>query len=590
MQKLHNHYANQLKKHEQKLVEVKKKIRLIRIFRSLIFFGFITSIYFTYQIPNIPFFIGGIGVLIFGFLVSKHQNLKDKKNHVELKIAFNKTEISILEGNFVDRPDGKEFINSMHHYSNDIDLFGKSSFFQYVNRTATKKGKELLASLLTANTINFIEDYQKAIQELSKKYNWRENFTMLAQLASPKKKQISNISLWIENYTSQLPSFLIILPKVFSIVSIFIFGLIIFDIASFSLITTWFFIGLGISVFYLKKTQSLYTSASSAKAIFKQNYLLLEQIETENFTSKVLKEKQSKIQIKEKKASSIFKEFSDVLNAFDQRNNLIIAVFGNGLFLWDIRNASKTEAWIAKYKNVVNEWFEVVAFFDAYNSFGNFAFNHPNYIFPTIENKNQTIKATSLGHPLLKPVNRVDNDFMLDSEHFFIITGANMAGKSTFLRTLSLSVVMANCGLPVCAKAFKYSPIKLVTSMRTSDSLTDDESYFYSELKRLKFIVDEIKEDTYFIILDEILKGTNSKDKAIGSKQFIEKLTRSKSTGIIATHDVSLCELAEEYKQIQNYYFDAEIVNNELFFDYKMKEGICKNMNASFLLKKMEIV
>ena len=129
MQKLHNHYANQLKKHEQKLVEVKKKIRLIRIFRSLIFFGFITSIYFTYQIPNIPFFIGGIGVLIFGFLVSKHQNLKEKKNHVELKIAFNKTEISILEGNFVDRPDGKEFINSMHHYSNDIDLFGKSSFF-----------------------------------------------------------------------------------------------------------------------------------------------------------------------------------------------------------------------------------------------------------------------------------------------------------------------------------------------------------------------------------------------------------------------------------------------------------------------------
>ncbi|WP_440879545.1 MutS-related protein [Tenacibaculum sp. C7A-26P2] len=563
---------------------------MIRIFRSLIFFGFIISIYFTYQIPNIPFFIGGIGVLIFGFLVSKHQNLKDKKNHVELKIAFNKTEISILEGNFVDRPDGKEFINSMHHYSNDIDLFGKSSFFQYVNRTATKKGKELLASLLTANTINFIEDYQKAIQELSKKYNWRENFTMLAQLASPKKKQISNISLWIENYTSQLPSFLIILPKVFSIVSILVFGLIVFNIASFSLITTWFFIGLGISMFYLKKTQSLYTSASSAKAIFKQYYLLLEQIETENFTSKVLKEKQSKIQIKEKKASSIFKEFSDVLNAFDQRNNLIIAVFGNGLFLWDIRNASKTEAWIAKYKNVVNEWFEVVAFFDAYNSFGNFVFNHPNYIFPAIENKNQTIEATSLGHPLLKPVNRVDNDFMLDSEHFFIITGANMAGKSTFLRTLSLSVVMANCGLPVCAKAFKYSPIKLVTSMRTSDSLTDDESYFYSELKRLKFIVDEIKEDTYFIILDEILKGTNSKDKAIGSKQFIEKLTRSKSTGIIATHDVSLCELAEEYKQIQNYYFDAEIVNNELFFDYKMKEGICKNMNASFLLKKMEIV
>ena len=130
--------------------------------------------------------------------------------------------------------------------------------------------------------------------------------------------------------------------------------------------------------------------------------------------------------------------------------------------------------------------------------------------------------------------------------------------------------------------------------MRTSDSLTDDESYFYSELKRLKFIVDEINpnnsEEKYFIILDEILKGTNSKDKAIGSKKFVEKLTKSKSTGIIATHDISLCELENEFSEIKNYYFDAEIINDELYFDYMLKNGVCKNMNASFLLKKMEIV
>lgn len=126
--------------------------------------------------------------------------------------------------------------------------------------------------------------------------------------------------------------------------------------------------------------------------------------------------------------------------------------------------------------------------------------------------------------------------------------------------------------------------------MRTTDSLSDDESYFFSELKRLKFIVDEIKNDKYFIILDEILKGTNSTDKAIGSKKFIEKLVGSRSTGIIATHDLSLCEVAEELPQVKNYYFDAEIVNNELNFDYQFKKGICQNMNASFLLKKMEIV
>ncbi|MFT5214567.1 MAG: DNA mismatch repair ATPase MutS, partial [Patiriisocius sp.] len=196
----------------------------------------------------------------------------------------------------------------------------------------------------------------------------------------------------------------------------------------------------------------------------------------------------------------------------------------------------------------------------------------------------------ALGHPLLKNENRIDNNFTINKEEFFIVTGANMAGKSTFLRTISLSIVMANCGLPVCATSFKYAPIKLITSMRTTDSLTEDESYFYSELKRLKFIVEEIKDTDYFIILDEILKGTNSKDKAIGSKKFVEKLSNSKSTGIIATHDVSLCALENEFAAVKNYYFDAEIIDNELHFDYTLKNGVCKNMNASFLLEKMEIV
>ncbi|MGK0235486.1 MAG: DNA mismatch repair ATPase MutS, partial [Psychroserpens sp.] len=160
----------------------------------------------------------------------------------------------------------------------------------------------------------------------------------------------------------------------------------------------------------------------------------------------------------------------------------------------------------------------------------------------------------------------------------------------TFLRTVSLAIIMANTGLPICAKEVKYSPIQLITSMRTSDSLTDDESYFFSELKRLKYIIEQIKSEKYFIILDEILKGTNSTDKAIGSRKFVEKLVASNATGIIATHDLSLCEISTTLEQVKNYYFDAEIINDELHFDYTFKTGICQNMNASFLLKKMEII
>ena len=231
----------------------------------------------------------------------------------------------------------------------------------------------------------------------------------------------------------------------------------------------------------------------------------------------------------------------------------------------------------------------MIAFFDAYNSLGNYGFNHYKQQYPTIVSTG-VINAQQTGHPLLNPEACVLNDFKIDNEQFLIITGANMAGKSTFLRTVALHIVMANMGLPVCATKAQYAPIKLITSMRTTDSLTDDESYFYSELKRLKFIVDQIKTDRYFIILDEILKGTNSTDKAIGSRKFIDKLVASKSTGIIATHDLSLTAAADELDEVANYYFDAQIVDGELYFDYTLKEGVCQNMNASFLLKKMEIV
>ncbi|HSQ46393.1 MAG TPA: hypothetical protein VLM44_05675, partial [Lutibacter sp.] len=352
----------------------------------------------------------------------------------------------------------------------------------------------------------------------------------------------------------------------------------------------WIFVGLGISGIYYNKVNELYKEASNAKDTFKQYHKLLGEIETASFESQILKEKQMEIQTESQKASLIFAKFSKILDAFDQRNNLIIAFFGNAFLLRDLKLSHNLEKWMDSYKTKVADWINVIAFFDAQNSLANFAFNHPNYVFPEIVQHKNVIAAQNLGHPLLKVLQRVDNDFTIENQQFFIVTGANMAGKSTFLRTVSLSIVMGNMGLPVCASAFRYSPIKLITSMRTSDSLADNESYFFSELKRLKFIVDEIKNEDYFIILDEILKGTNSTDKAIGSKKFVQKLVSSKSTGIIATHDLSLCEIEKEMPEVQNYYFDAEIINDELFFDYKLKEGICKNMNASFLLKKMEII
>ncbi|MEN8776237.1 MAG: DNA mismatch repair protein MutS [Polaribacter sp.] len=582
-------YLKRLKKLEEKAADLKKKSVNLSIFRFAVFLGTCFLVYLTFGTYPDVFIIAFLGVVLFAFLVVKHLDLKRKRNIVSKKIDINTTEIKVLHREFYHLKTGKEFINSRHFYSNDIDLFGVGSFFQYLNRTVTKDGKKELATLLTANKTDEILAKQEVVKELSKKTKWRQHFNAIASLVTV--KNTSNfITNWIVNYKQTLPNVLNIFTKVFSVISVLLIGLVSVGFLSFNYMLAWFFFGLFITGIFLKKTSKLYAETDKVRETFKQYYELLNEIENEEFTSEILLQKQKIITSEHKNASTIFKKFARILDAFDQRNNIIIAVFGNGLFLSEIANAHKVEKWIATYKHTVKKWFEVVAFFDTQNALANFHFNHPKFIFPEITTQKQIIKATNLGHPLLNAEKRIDNNFTIDKAQFFIVTGANMAGKSTFLRTVSLLIVMANCGLPVCAASFKYHPIKLITSMRTTDSLTEDESYFYSELKRLKFIVDEIEQEDYFIILDEILKGTNSKDKAIGSKKFVEKLTKSKSTGIIATHDVSLCELENEFSSIENYYFDAEITNNELHFDYTLKSGVCKNMNASFLLKKMEIV
>jgi DNA mismatch repair ATPase MutS len=582
-------YKEQKTELAQQSLKLKNTLINFGVLRFSVFLITCFFIYLTFRSYLNLFIVAFLGISLFSFLVFKYINIKREKAIIDTKIKINLTEINVLQRKFHHLETGNEFIDSKHFYSNDIDLFGIGSFFQYINRSATNDGKKKLAELLTANKTDIILEKQKAIDELSKKIEWRQHFTALAKLVTVKNKSNSIVN-WVVNYSAVMPQFLSKVQLLFSVISFVLIGFVSFGFISFNYLTGWFFMGLFITGKFLKKTSQLYSETDNVRETFKQYHQLLNEIENEKFTSRNLVEHQQTIQSENKKASQIFKQFSKILDAFDNRNNIVIAVVGNGLFLWEIANACKVEKWISTYKHTVEKWFEVVAYFDAQNSLANFKFNHPNFIFPEISSDKEIIKSTNLGHPLLDKNKRVDNNFTINDAQFFIITGANMAGKSTFLRTVSLSVVMANCGLPVCAKSFLYKPIKLITSMRTSDSLSEDESYFYAELKRLKYIVDAIKTEKYFIILDEILKGTNSKDKATGSKRFVEKLTKSKSTGIIATHDVSLCELENDFTAIKNYYFDAEIINNELYFDYALKNGVCKNMNASFLLQKMEIV
>lgn len=582
-------YKQQIETHSEELQSLKRKLALSSTIRLVVFLLGCFGIYFFFGNAQGIIAVIVVAIVLFIYLVSKHSELQYQRDLRKALIDQNEIELEVLNRAFHHLPSGEKYVDPLHFYSQDIDLFGRGSFFQYVNRTALDSGSYFLAKLFTENKIDSIPEKQKAIKELSELPQWRQHFAAIASLV---KTEVSatEVTDWLRDYKSFVPKWIKFVAPVFTAISVGLIVLNYFDLVSGYAVGGWFFVGLAISASYLKKVNDLSSNTSKIQSTFEQFHKLILEIETQEFSSELLSQKRKLIVSSSMKASSILKKFSKHLDSLDQRGNMLIGIFTNGFMLRDLRQSYNIELWIKEHKESVPLWFDVITFFDAYNSLGNFAFNHPNYVYPKIIDDGPVLKVVGGGHPLLKQETMVCNDFQINSEEFFIVTGANMAGKSTFLRTVSLQIVMGNIGLPVCAEKAEYNPIKLITSMRTTDSLTDDESYFFSELKRLKFIVDEIKTDKYFIILDEILKGTNSTDKAIGSRKFVEKLVASNSTGIIATHDLSLCVAAEELPEVKNYYFDAQIENDELYFDYTFKPGICQNMNASFLLKKMEIV
>ncbi len=582
-------YCSRIEENQIKLANIKKRLFAFSMVRLFVFCLSVGGIYLAYGNTRLVVGIILVTIVVFLLLVAKYTDLQYERDKLRALIDINKTEIDVLNRNFHHLPNGNSYKDPHHYFSQDIDLFGRGSFYQYANRTALQQGSKMFAGLLTENSIENISEKQATIQELTAKPEWRQNFSAVASLTKT-KVGTETILKWLSEYRPFVSRFMNVLPWLFSALSIGLFILYFMDLIPESILVIWWVFGLGITSIYGKKIKILGENASKIQSTFQQYNQLLAQIENTEFTSPWLHAKRQDILANAEKTSEVIKRFSKLLYNLDKGYNLVYLIFGNGFFLRTMSHCYQVEKWILKHGASVEKWFDTIAFFDAYNSLGNFAFNHPDYVFPTILEYGSTLKSKGAGHPLLDPKKSVLNDFEIKNDEFFIITGANMAGKSTFLRTVSLQIVMANIGLPVCATSVDYVPIKLITSMRTTDSLTDDESYFFSELKRLKFIIDEIQQDKYFIVLDEILKGTNSIDKAKGSRKFVERLVASKATGIIATHDLSLCDVAKELPQVKNHYFDAEIVNDELHFDYKFKEGICQNMNASFLLKKMAIV
>lgn len=583
-------YQERVKEISSQRNQLKSRLRLLGFLRLLVFLVMGFNTYFFFGDYAVLSFTYLLGIVLFLYLVSIHTNVKAKYRFVRALLDINTTELRRLDGDFSDADTGQHYVFELHDFNQDIDLYGEGSLFQSLNRTQLINGERKLAQWLNSNDTTHVIEKQRAIQELKEWVSWRQEYAATAKLISS-KLQAEHVLEWMQGHTFFVPKIYAWLPYVFSVITLSAFTALGIGLISWVPVFLWLSVGVVINAPYVKRITQVYQTTSEIDDLLRQYAKLLQRIESAEFQSEQLKGWKHSILTDGKAASSTLKELSQQIDALGNRNILLFGFLANMFFLWDLRFTYRIELWIRGFNGALGDWFNTVERFDAINSMANYAFNHPSYIYPKLtEDPKLQLRSTSLGHPLIQSEKMVTNDFSIDHEDFFIITGANMAGKSTFLRTVAMNIVMANCGLPICAASFEYRPVKLISSMRTSDSLVNDESYFFSELKRLKYIVGKIEEENYFIILDEILKGTNSVDKAEGSKKFVERLVNSKSTGLIATHDLSLCSLADSYNEIQNYYFDAEIVDDELYFDYRFKKGVCQNMNASFLLKKMGIV
>ena len=317
---------------------------------------------------------------------------------------------------------------------------------------------------------------------------------------------------------------------------------------------------------------------------------MLQKIENEYFTSEKLRNFQQKLNHNSKQASKLIIYLGGLISKLESINNLLASIIFNGIFLYHLHIYFALNQWKKNYLKNIFTWIEIIGEIEALNSLANFSFNNPKFVFPKL-NVSYRYHFTELGHPLIAEEKRIYNNVTIENQDIILLTGSNMSGKSTFLRTIGINMVLAGMGAPICALKSDFCPIQIFTSMRQFDSLNLGESYFFAEVKRLKQIIDTLSQEKCFILLDEILKGTNSDDKQQGTIGIIQKLIQLQAQGILATHDLAVCTIENQYPtHIHNYCFEVEIKDDELHFDYKLQKGICKNKSATFLMNKQGII
>lgn len=591
-----NHYTERLSLTAGQLQQVKKQIFRISMLRLALFIAGIAGLYFFFNQTTLLIICICLTFLPLFILVKIHNRFFIRKEWLETQARIIQEELQALSGDYSSFEDGKEYVNPEHPYSFDLDIFGRRSLFQSINRTCTFFGKNRLAKWLQnhLHEKTSIEKRQEMVLEISEHTLFREQFRVAGLVHHGQSSDGEKIQAWSQSpaqylHAGWVKSFIWGIPVINSL-------LLITSLAGW---TSFSWLGLSFGIFLVLSfgiiKRATYIQETYGKQLKSLNGYarLIALAKAENWKSAGMQELMERFNLNGQSPIQALQQLSKELDRLDLRNNQFLYVLLEGSIFFQLQEIVRIERWKVRYGQHISEWLETVGELDTLCSLGTFAYNHPQYTYPELTEKPFCFLATQMGHPLMPASQCVKNDATIPSRPFFlIITGANMAGKSTYLRTIGVNYLLACVGAPVCCERLKLHPNQLITSLRTSDSLSDNESYFFAELKRLKRIIDLLNQgQQLFIILDEILKGTNSMDKQKGSFDLIRQFMQLKANGIIATHDLLLGSLIKQFpEEIRNYCFEADIKENELTFSYKLREGVAQNMNACFLMKKMGII
>jgi hypothetical protein len=591
-----NDYQQKAASAQQEISKYERLVNIYSFMRLAIFALLVLSVYLSIKTVGFTLLVilFVILMLCFAWLVSRQSFFLEQKNYFIALKKVNENEIASIADRLNIYDNGNGFADEKHPYTADLDIFGKASLFQLINRSATAPGNRLLAAWISdPASKDTILNRQESIKELSIKNDWKLDFQAKLLFANGAnadqlKSLFAYLKLPLELSGEKLLRFYIkVAPFLLlgSIIGGFFYPVFILVAIALAIFNS------GVLVYkgsYIIKSEFIADKIGKTLSNYAHVFKTIEESQWQsNRCSDLTK------QIKIGGTTQKIEELSVLINKLSYSLIMIVGFVLNVFFLWALKQIIAIEDWKRTNQHSLEAAFDVIAEFEALISLASLHINYPEWSFPQIaDGAAYTLTAKSLAHPLINIKSRVANSYELpDTFKIDIITGSNMAGKSTFLRTIGINTVLALCGAPVCADEMKVSVITVITYMRIKDSLNESTSTFKAELDRLQMLLKAVESDQkVFFLIDEMLRGTNSVDKYLGSKAVIEQLIRKKAVGMVATHDLQIAELETKHPDyIRNFYFDIQVKDNEMLFDYKIKHGECKTFNASLLLKQIGI-